>query len=67
MVSMLPLDRIVLETDAPFQTPHPFRGKRNEPAYVCLIADKIGMALSRTTEEIASATTENARLLFNWD
>jgi len=55
-----------LETDAPFQTPHPYRGKRNEPSYVRLIADKIALLHSRTVEEVAAVTSENARRLFAW-
>ena len=66
IVSALPLDHILLETDAPFQTPHPHRGERNEPSYVRLIADKIALLHSRTIEEVASITSRNARKLFNW-
>jgi TatD DNase family protein len=67
LVATIPLDRILIETDAPFQTPHPHRGKRNEPAYVRLIADKIGFVHSSTTEQVATATSENARRLFAWE
>ena len=67
LVAALPLDRILLETDAPFLTPHPQRGKRNEPAYVRLIADKIGFVHSTTTGEVATTTSENARRLFAWE
>ena len=67
LVAALPLDRILIETDAPFLTPHPHRGKRNEPAYVHLIADKIGFMHSTTSEQVATATSENARRLFTWD
>ena len=66
IVASLPLDHILLETDAPFQTPHPYRGKRNEPSYVRLIADKIALLQSRTVEEVAAVTSENARRLFAW-
>lgn len=66
IVSALPLDHILLETDAPFQTPNPHRGKRNEPSYVRVIADKIALLQSRTVEEVAMLTSENARKLFNW-
>ena len=66
IVSALPLDHILLETDAPFQTPNPHRGKRNEPSYVRLIADKIALLHLRTVEEVASVTSENARMLFDW-
>ena len=66
IVSALPLDRVLLETDAPFQAPHPHRGKRNEPAYVRLIADKIALLHSCSLERIATLTSENARRLFAW-
>jgi len=66
IVSALPLNHILLETDAPFQTPLPHRGKRNEPSYVRLIADKIALLHSRPVEEVASVTSENARKLFDW-
>jgi len=66
IIAALPLDHILLETDAPFQTPHPQRGKRNEPSYVRLIADKIALLHARTVEEVAAATSENAGRLFVW-
>jgi TatD DNase family protein len=66
IVSALPLDRILIETDAPFQAPHPYRGKRNEPAYVRLIADKIALLHSCSLERVAAVTSENARSLFAW-
>ena len=66
IIAALPLDHILLETDAPFQSPHPYRGKRNEPSYVRLIADKIAMLHSCTVEEVAAATSENAARLFAW-
>jgi TatD DNase family protein len=67
LVAALPLDRILIETDSPFQTPHPHRGKRNEPAYIHLIADKIALVRSCTTGQVATATSENARRLFAWE
>ncbi len=66
IISALPLERILLETDAPFQTPHPHRGKRNEPAYIRLIADKIALVHSCSHELVAEATRANARRLFAW-
>ena len=66
IVAALPLNRILIETDAPFQAPHPYKGKRNEPSYVRLIADKIALLHSRTFEEVAAATSENAERLFAW-
>ncbi len=61
----LPLEVILLETDAPFLTPHPHRGKRNEPAYIPLIAAEIARLHQRTPEEIGIITTQNAIRLFN--
>ena len=66
VVTCLPLNRIVIETDAPFLTPHPFRGKRNEPAYVRLVADKIAELQGLDREVVATQTTSNAERLFNW-
>jgi TatD DNase family protein len=66
IVSLLPLDRILIETDAPFQAPLPYWGKRNEPAYVRLIADKIALLHSCSLEQVAAVTSENARSLFAW-
>jgi len=67
LVAALPLDRILIETDAPFLAPHPHRGKRNEPSYVRLIADKIALVCSCTTDQVAKATSENAKRLFAWE
>ncbi len=66
IVSAVPLERILLETDAPFQTPHPHRGKRNEPAYIRLIADKIALIHSCSLALVAEVTGSNARRLFAW-
>ena len=66
MVAKLPLDRLLIETDAPYLTPHPHRGKRNEPAFVHEIADKIAQLQSRSQEEVATVTTKNAARLFSW-
>jgi len=60
----VPLDRLLVETDAPFLAPHPNRGKRNEPAYVKLVAEKIAELREMPYEEFAKATTENALKLF---
>ncbi len=66
IIRQLPLDKILIETDAPFLAPVPFRGKRNEPAYVHHIADKIAEIHSKSPAEIASLTTANAARLFAW-
>ena len=60
----VPLNRILLETDAPYLTPVPHRGKRNESAYIPHIINKIAEIYDTTTEEVARITTENARKLF---
>lgn len=65
VVEETPLDRILLETDAPFLTPHPFRGKPNEPKYIPLIAEKIAQIKRESVEKIARITTENVRAVFN--
>jgi TatD DNase family protein len=67
LVGQLPLDRILIETDSPFQTPVPHRGQQNEPANVGLIADKIAEVHRTTREVIADATTVNASRLFGWE
>lgn len=61
----IPLNRIVLETDAPYLAPVPYRGKRNEPAFMLATAQKIAEILNVTLEEIANITTNNALKLFN--
>ena len=61
----MPLDRLLVETDAPFLTPHPYRGKRNEPAYVKIIAEEIAKLREISLEELSKATTKNAFTLFN--
>jgi TatD DNase family protein len=61
-----PLDRILLETDCPYMAPVPHRGKRNEPAYVQLIAQKIAELQAVPFAEVAARTTENACNLFGF-
>ena len=61
----VPDDRILVETDAPFLTPHPYRGKRNEPAYVAYVAEQLAKERGVETAVFAQQTTENARRLFS--
>lgn len=65
VAQMVPLDRMVIETDCPYLTPEPYRGKRNEPAYVEWTAKKIVDLKSVTFDEVTRATTTNARKFFN--
>jgi TatD DNase family protein len=60
----LPLDKLLIETDCPYLTPHPFRGKRNEPGYVSYVAEQIAELKGITYEELADITTANAKQLF---
>jgi TatD DNase family protein len=65
IVKTVPLDRILIETDCPYLTPVPYRGKRNEPAYVKLVAEKIAEAIgAMDVEKVGAHTSENARRLF---
>lgn len=64
VVKMLPLDRILLETDCPYLAPVPFRGQRNEPKNVVYVADMISRLKNVSIEEVARATTENAERFF---
>jgi TatD DNase family protein len=65
VVGKVPLDSLLIETDAPFLAPVPFRGKRNEPAYVKLVAERIARIKNISLEEVAHATTQNAKNLFS--
>ncbi|MBQ2148758.1 MAG: TatD family hydrolase [Bacteroidales bacterium] len=64
-VEKMSLDDIVTETDCPWLTPVPFRGKRNEPSYVRLVVEKIAQIKQLPYEDVAASTTRNARRLFN--
>jgi TatD DNase family protein len=65
VASEIPLDRLLIETDCPYLAPHPYRGKRNEPAYVKLVAEQIAELKGISVEEVAEITTENAKKLFD--
>lgn len=61
---VLPLDRILIETDCPYMAPEPYRGRRNDSRYVPLVVEKLAELRGLTPEEAGSITTENARRLF---
>jgi len=67
IIQQLPLDKLLIETDAPFLTPVPHRGKRNEPAFVAYIADKIAEIHNTTRAQVARVTSQNANRLFGWE
>lgn len=64
VVRAVPLERIVLETDSPYLAPVPYRGRRNESAYVTEVAKKVAEIKEVTVEEVAATTSANAKLLF---
>jgi TatD DNase family protein len=66
IVASLPLENLLIETDSPFLTPHPYRGKRNEPSNVRFVAKKMGEICQKPVEQIAEITTANAERLFQW-
>jgi len=63
----IPKEKLLIETDGPYLTPHPYRGKRNEPLYTTLVAEKMSDILELELEEIKHLTSENARSLFKVD
>jgi TatD DNase family protein len=66
LVQLTPLNWLLIETDAPFLTPHPFRGRRNEPGYTLYIAEKIAGLKNITVDETLQQTFANATTLFGW-
>jgi TatD DNase family protein len=66
IAGILPMERILTETDAPFLAPHPRRGARNEPAYVQYIAEKLADVRGMTINALTEAIRVNANTLFNW-
>lgn len=65
VASNVPIERLLVETDGPFLTPEPYRGKRNKPEYIPYIVDRLAGLKNMSVEELAKATTENAIRLFN--
>lgn len=66
VVRRTPLERVLTETDSPYLAPHPHRGKRNEPAYVRLVAERIAALREQPVEAIAEAVWENANMVFQF-
>ncbi|HEX3044435.1 MAG TPA: TatD family hydrolase, partial [Bacillota bacterium] len=64
VASGLPMDKILIETDSPYLSPHPFRGKRNEPGRVGLVGSKLAEIKGISVEEVMQVTTDNCRTLF---
>lgn len=64
VAQQLPLERIVLETDCPYMSPEPYRGKRNDPSRLPFMAQKLAQLRGLSTEEVAAITTENGRRLY---
>ncbi len=67
VVEKIPLDRLLIETDCPYLAPTPYRGKRNEPAYVVEVAKKISEIRNISLEKVASATMENSQRIFGFE
>jgi TatD DNase family protein len=65
LIPFIPQEKLLLETDAPFLAPVPFRGKRNESSYLVNVADRVAEIYNLTVEELGEITTRNAEFLFN--
>ena len=63
-VPLIPREKILVETDAPYLTPHPYRGTRNEPSYTTLVVEKLGELLNMGYDEVVNLTRENSEKLF---
>jgi TatD DNase family protein len=64
LIAYAPIDRIVTETDAPFLTPEPHRGSRNEPSYVIIVGNFIAKVKNSSFEKINTVTSQNAEKIF---
>lgn len=64
IIASVPLDRLLIETDCPYLTPHPHRGKRNEPAYVRIVAEQVASLRGMELSALAEITSENTKRLF---
>lgn len=64
IAAAVPLERLLVETDSPYLTPHPHRGRRNEPAHVRLVAEEVARLRGLSLEAVAEATTQNVKQLF---
>jgi len=64
VIQEIGLDRVVLETDSPYLAPTPYRGKRDEPAYTRLVADKLAELLNISVSEVSQITRDNVRTIF---
>jgi len=64
VAAAVPLERLLVETDCPYLTPQPYRGRRNEPAYVRYVVEAVARARGMPAEAVAQATADNTRRLF---
>ncbi|MCR4874865.1 MAG: TatD family hydrolase, partial [Clostridia bacterium] len=64
VIKKIPLDRLLVETDCPYLTPHPYRGEMNEPKFINLTVDKIASVLEKDRDEIIDITNKNTKRLF---
>ncbi|WP_409303619.1 TatD family hydrolase [Peribacillus sp. SCS-155] len=67
VAEVIPLDRLLIETDCPYLAPHPYRGKRNEPAFVKLVAEQIAEIKGISYQQVADITSQNAKKIFGID